>query len=256
MMHKCGPVDRRISIQGQSNAVGQGNLADLSAHPLSGDPDLASFASQTFERVYIYGDTAGAYQKLTIGSNNMANSATQFGPEFGIAVRWMRETSAGRLYIDKYGVNGQAISQFQQGSSYWTNLAARMTAASNWLAARGINPVYAGWVWLQGESDESQTQAYYESQLSAFIASRVSAGMDSGIGRRVLIQMSTSSSMYGATVAAAKLAYAAANPTTVDIATMPAYFNAGNLHSSARGQLQMGYDAFSKLFSKPTKVVP
>ena len=253
MMHKCGPIDRRISLQGQSNAVGQGNVSDLSATPLSANPDLAAFASQPFDRVYIYNNAAAAYQKLSIGTNNMANSATQFGPEFGIAVRWTRETSKGRLFIDKFGVNGQAISLFQQGTSYWTNLAARMTAANNWLASQGIKPVYAGWVWLQGESDYAQTQAYYHDQLAAYIASRISAGMDPGIGRRVLIQMSTASTMYGATVASAKLAYAEANPTTVDITTMPAYFNADNLHSSARGQLQMGYDAFSKLFSKPAK---
>lgn len=248
------PLDRMVFIQGQSNAVGLGGTAELSTAPLSADPTLAILEAADFSRVYIYVPGPNNYQKLRINTNNDAYSANMFGPEFGIAVRWMQETVKGNLYIFKYAIGGQAIASFQEGTSYWTNLAARYAAGNTWLANNNIHPVKMGWLWVQGESDYTQTQSYYETQLNTYISSLTTLGLLQSNSRRVLAQMPTSSTMYSAAITAAKTANAAANTTTTALITMPNYLLGDSLHENARGQLQIGYDAFASIFSRPSKV--
>ena len=60
--------------------------------------------------------------------------------------------------------------------------------------------------------------------------------------------MKAGTSGYGAGVAAAKSARAAANPSTTSTVTMD-YYSGDNLHLGAQGQVQLGYDGYEKIFS-------
>ena len=266
LLSNSGTLHRRIAIAGQSNAMGKGLRSQISS-TMAGDPGLVIFDSNAFERVYIWNPASGAYENLRNGVNADAQNGTTMGPEFGIAVRWMRETSRGNLYIDKAQFDGQPIANFQSGSSriydnsnadgvsnYWNIALNRVNAANAWLAARGIRPRNMGLLWVQGESDKGQTQAYYSGQLTTFLANRVAANMQPAGALNLLVQMYPGTSLYSAEIVAAKSAVAAANPITTKTFQMSPYFNGDNLHNSARGQVQMGYDAFELFFQKPRLV--
>jgi hypothetical protein len=251
MMALTRPMDRRISIQGQSNAVGVADRADLSSSPLSADTGLAAFNASPFPRVFIFNNASGNYEPLTLGTNNAAYTSTVFGPEFGIAVRWMRETVKGNLYIDKFAESGQPISYFQSGQSFFTSALSYKAAQDAWLVANKVRPARMGWLWLQGESDSGASQAQYESALTTLISDRIANGLQDANGMRLLMQMYVGSSMYGSGVSAAKTSYASANPTTTRVIPLTNNFKADNVHLNGRGMLQVGYDAYSAFFSRP-----
>jgi hypothetical protein len=101
----------RVMLQGQSNCWGVGRRAEIAA---LGD-GLSAFDGRPFERVFIMLDN-GTYEALEIGKNNSAVDNC-IGCEFGLAVRWTRETTRGNLYIDKQYLDGMPISYFQDGYS-------------------------------------------------------------------------------------------------------------------------------------------
>lgn len=254
-----GAIHRRISIQGQSNARGKGARSEIAA--LS-DNGLTVFDTGTFARVYIWNPTAGAYQQMKNDTNTDALSGC-IGPEFGLAVRWMRETVRGKLYIDKLQYDGHAIADFQSGSgvvynqaygdgtsNYWQLSVSHRAAADAWLTNNNIRVSNMGWLWIQGESDNNQTQAYYQGQLATYIANRISAGLQPSNAQNLIVQMYPGTALFAQTIVDAKTAYQAANPATAKLFTMTNHFNADNLHSNAQGQLQMGYDSFELFFSK------
>lgn len=247
--------DQRITIWGQSNAWGQGLLSDLSAAPLSSDSGLAAFGAGTFDRVWIR-QADGSYLKLSPSSQiTWLAAAGCFGPEFGLAVRWMRETSSGNLFIDKNAGSGIDIYGFRiDGSGYISDgVGGRWTASNTWLSSHGYTVTNAGWIWVQGESDYAQTQAYYQNALQVIINQRTADGLQNAATKRVLWQMTPGSNKYAQTVFDAKAAIAAASPSNTTAPVMPNYFNADNLHISARGQLQLAYDSFSTIFGFPAK---
>lgn len=245
------PMDRRISIEGQSNAVGLAAQSDIAA--LS-DATLGAYASSAFSRVLIFNPSSGNYEPLRLGVNNMGYSASQFGAEFGIAVRWMRETIKGNLYIDKNASGGQPISYFMEGTSVFTALLANTVSQNAWLSANKKRASHMGWLWVQGETDRALTQAAYEASLTTYIGSRLANSLMNGNGFRILPQVPIASTQYGAGVADAKTHYISINPS---VAKTIQYGQLGgdSLHMNAKGITQFGFDAFSVFFSKPLLVL-
>lgn len=245
--------NQRISIWGQSNAQGWAERSGLSASPLSDDPGLATYGSGTFSRVYIW--DGSAYSQLN-SANHKSGGGTQMGPEFGLAVRWMRETTTGNLYIDKEAVASTSIDHFVPGGTFYNTAKGRRISANTWLSSNGISVTDAGLAWVQGESDKTQTQNWYQARLEALIAAWLADGIISSWTKRLLMNMVVGSFLYDANIVAAKNAIAAASPSNtlaVDmVPTFAGYMNSSDLlHALARGQVHMGYRTFEYFFSAP-----
>jgi hypothetical protein len=241
------PASARIRINGQSNCLGVAARSELSESPLSADAGLAEFDADQFDRVLIWVNYLSQYQALKIGTNNMAYTSSTFGPEFGLAVRWMRETTSGILYIDKWSADGSAIASWRDGQTNFEDMQTRYGNASSWLSFNSVTPAADGWVWVQGESDRLQTQSYYYDELTALQAERVAAGISPSGEKRVIAQMVSGTTHYSAAIVAAKTQFVGETANASEITFAP-YMNGDNLHLNARGQLQLGYDAFSALF--------
>jgi hypothetical protein len=166
----------------------------------------------------------------------------------------MRETTAGNLYIDKHTEGGQPISFFQSGGAFFTEAQTRRAAQNAWLQANSVQAAQLGWLWVQGESDSAASEAAYLSALTTMTTDRVTAGLMLPTAARVLVQMRPGTALYGAGVAAAKRTYAAGNGSLTALLEMSGSFDSDNIHLNARGQLQLGYDAFSALTGFTTKV--
>jgi len=242
---------RIVSIQGQSNAFGLGPRSGISN--LS-DATLIDYDDVAFPRVFIFNPATGDYENLIIGTNNQAySSGENFGPEFGLAVRWTREVPKGNLYLDKQIGDGQPISYFQSGGEFFSTMLSRRTTANAWLAANNVSPVNAGVAWVQGESDAAQTQAYYEGALDTYMDSLVSSDPQilTATSKQVIAQMAVGTSLYSADIVAAKAAYVSANSDVAKLVTFANHMNGDNLHLNAQGQVQLGYDIFEQMFNKP-----
>lgn len=244
------PGNVRIAIWGQSNALGRALRSDIAASPLSSDPELEDYdtGALTFSRVMIW--TGSAYQTLEPGVNTQATS-NQFGPEFGLAVRWMRQTTAGTLYLEKAAGSGISITNFAQpsGVNYASGVAER-GQADTWLSGQGVTLAADHFLWIQGESDEAQTQEWYQTRLQDLLdALHTNSFLVSPGSRIVLSQMHPSTDTYGAGVAAAKDAIAAATPSRIAALQFDYYMKSGdNIHYNGRGQVQHAYDAFAFFF--------
>lgn len=238
----------RIAIWGQSNAVGRALRTDISSSPLSSDTGLATFDAGTFSRVRI--GTPTSYDLLQPSANNRCTSG-DFGAEFALAVRWMRETTSGILFIDKWSSSGISITSnyFIHGQFPYTTAQAERAAGNTWLTNNGVTINQEAFVWIQGESDQGQTQAFYTSYLTPFLSYQVSDGFHGANDKVVLAQMAVGSANYDANIAAAKSAAVAGNTTTL---ATPLYMKADNLHYNGRGQVQIGYDLFSRIFNAST----
>lgn len=236
----------RIAIWGQSNAIGRASQSDLAASPLSADPELQDYMDGTLPLTRCYIWTGSVFSQMD-ASNNGAN-AGQFGPEFGIAVRWMRETTAGNLYFEKNGISGSSIDpNFVPGYYIYENAITEHDQGTTWLASNVVTVAAKKWLWVQGETDLSQSQSWYETRLQALIDDRALQGAMDSTSIQVLAQMKSGTIGYGAGVSAAKTAIAAAAPSYIKTVQM-SYYGGDNLHPNARGQLQLGYDAFEKFF--------
>lgn len=244
------PAASRISIWGQSNAVGRAEQADISASPLSSDAGLSTYAALGFSRVYIW--TGTAYALLTMSNNQSASG--QFGAEFGIAARWMRETTGGYLFIDKNADSGVSITSFAPDAYvYYTRGRNWRTAQNTWMSNNGFSGVVdSGFIWIQGESDAAQTQSWYQTRLETILTTAQTDAIIGANTKRLLMQMATGTASYSAAIAAAKSAIASANPTNTLAPSMPGsgYMKADNMHQNGRGQVQAGYDAFELIFNK------
>lgn len=243
--------DARIAIWGQSNAYGRAERADIAASPLSvSDPGLTTLDAGTFNRVWIW--TGSAYEKLQPSVNNGAD-AGQFGPEFGIAVRWERETASGNLYLEKAALGGVSITYFDPASPEYAGFKTEHLQGNTWLTTAGpggtpVTLAYNALLWVQGESDVGQTQSWYQTRMAALIAARVSDGLMASGDVSLLAQIFPGTAGYDANITAAKAALAAATPTTVKTINFASYYKPDNIHLDARGQVQMGYDTFAAVF--------
>ena len=237
-----------IIIDGQSNAGGVAPRSGLSSTPLDANPDLATYDAGVFSRVYMWSTVGGAFYQLDPGFNQDSNDpSTQFGPEFGLAVRHSEETQAGKLYIIKTWQNGVAIASWRDGQSLFETAQSRCANALAWLSNNSVVIGRRGWLWVQGEADYTQTEAYYYEQLDALNSERVAAGMSHASERQVIAQMYSGSAYYGAGVDAANSAYVADNSAMRFEVRFTNHFNGDNVHLNAQGQVQLGYDAFEKI---------
>lgn len=245
------PIHRRVCVEGQSNAFGVGGRNELILSPLSSDSGLATFDAAPFSRVYIFNPTSSAYEPLRMGYNQLTDTYL-LGPEFGLAVRWMRETTRGNLYIDKNVQSGAAIAYFQQGAGtgFYEATVSRRAAANAWLLANGLRVAEMGLLWVQGESDNGQTQSYYQSALESMIGNKIAAGLLPANAKIILAKQLETSLQYAANIRAAQDGYIASHPSTAAGIVYPPYFNSDNLHLNARGQIQLAYDAYSLFFSR------
>lgn len=247
-------VNARVTLQGQSNAWGVGVITDIAA---LGD-GLSAMAAVVFDRVYI--DNNGVYQKLLMGTNNRAYDANgrgpAFGPEFGLAVRWMRETTTGYLFIDKSFIDGSPIAPFQAGTSYFANLVSERVNLNAWLVTNGFTGANSvkdvAWYWVQGEGDHTQTAAYYQDQLNTLVASLASSSpiLVPTSAKKIMTQIPSTTAAFGQGVADAKVAFVNSTPNA-RLINYTTNLNPDNLHLNAKGQVQLSYDAYERIFNKP-----
>lgn len=237
--------NHRVAIWGQSNAIGRADRTDIALAPLSSDTGLSVFDAGTFSRVFIW--DGSAYVQLS-GANNKC-TAGQFGSEFGLAVRWMRETTSGNLYIDKEGFSGVSITYFDPVGANYPSMVSRRSSADDWLSSNAISVTDSGFLWIQGETDYTQSQSWYETRLQALINARTSSALQGEGTKRLLMQMAVGSLNYAAAQVAAKSSIAAASPSNTLAPSMLFSMKADNQHQNGRGQVQAGYDAFEKIFN-------
>lgn len=243
----------RITLQGQSNCWGVGPISEISA---LGD-GLSVLAGNVFDRVYI--DVGGnSYQKLQLNMNNRgagSGAGPTFGPEFGLAVRWMRETTKGNLYIDKSYIDGSPIAPFQDGASggYFNTLKSTRSNLNAWLVTNGIVGVKdVAWLWVQGEGDHANSATYYQDQLNIYTASMAASSpiIVPTRAKKIVTQCYPGTAAYGQGVADAKVAFV--NSTAnARLVLYTNNFNSDNLHLNAKGQVQLSYDAYERIFNKP-----
>lgn len=239
--------DARVAIWGQSNAVGRASRAEISQAPLSSDPELATYDAGTFSRVRIWNGSAYVNLQPSV-FNGQTVFAGQFGPEFGLAVRWMRETSAGTLFIDKNCDGGISITEFAPPSAaFFASGATESAQGDAWIASNGFSVGRKAMLWVQGEQDAAQSESWYRDRLDAMLAAVRSEGILGASSLVLLAQMPTASAANGAGVAAAKAAHVAANPGNSQTVAMRNYLG-DSVHLDARGQVQLGYDAFRLIF--------
>lgn len=241
----------RIIIMGQSNAIGRADTADLHATPLSGIPD--NIRGQ-FNRVWM-ADLYGTYYKLELAVTNRGYTAAAFGTEIAIAYRWLLTHPSGELFLNKYTIDGSAIANFLSGTSFYTNtLTVGYANSTTWLKNNGYDVVAAGLVWLQGESDYTDTWSTYYNKLNSLFTSMTTDGFISSRTRIVLSGISTHSTLWGAGVDSAFQIYASNtnhyaryidNKTYTDL-------NSDSLHWNGHAMFRIGYEAVRLVFGADT----
>lgn len=240
--------NRRIAIWGQSNALGRAEQSDLSLPPLDADPELQAYMSgaKPFSRVFI--QVGANFVPLT--NANTGTIAGQFGPEFGLAVRWTRDTTGGNLYIEKKAFSGQSITYFDPTGLPFSSWITEHNRGTTWLQTNGITVTGKDWLWVQGETDMNQSTQWYQDRLTALIDARTANGMTTPQTMMVFALMKVGSSQWSANNDAAKQAVAAVDPAHRKLIRMD-HYKADKLHSDGRGQLKLSYDTFSELFGTP-----
>jgi len=242
------PPNARISMWGQSNAVGAALRTGIAAAPLSSDAELQDYDDATlpFSRVKFW--NGSSYATLVPGSNSGA-SATEFGPEFGFAVEWMRRTTSGVLYLDKNAAGGISITSFEPDvGARWTTGVTERGQQDAWLASNGVSIDSSRdfWFWSQGEADYIQNQAWYEPKMQELVDALIVEGILPS--KAVLTDIPSGSGRYNTGISAAKQAVADGSGGNIIKLVEPNYFEADNLHLNARGQVQRSYDAYAFLF--------
>lgn len=249
-----GATNALVAIWGQSNAMGDAFRADITASPLSSDSGLATYNSAPFDRVWVW--TGSAFDRLNMAANPQGTSGGRFGPEFGLGVRWMRETTSGDLYLVKNAQGSQSITAFAPGAgAMYLAGQPKHAAAEAWLVTNSKAIGARGMVWIQGEADAGQAGGWYSTRLATLVAAWRSDSIIGGSDSVMLWQMHPSSAQYGAGVAADKAAFAAANGPSVTAPVLPYYMKPDNLHLNGRGQVQTGYDCAERILSLPAATV-
>jgi hypothetical protein len=246
----------RITIEGQSNALGVGLASGLASPPFN----TALFNwGLDISRVFIWNPKTDAYENIKIGVNNMASwdpfyiasggtpTASSFGPEIGLALAWLQTHKSGNLYIDKNVGDGRPIAYFQKGGVYYTEKTARKTKADQWLKDRGITVSELGFIWIQGEGDYTQTKSYYKSQLTTLINDRIEDGFIDSKSKLIITQIPSTSGNYGTGVADAKTEYVSENKLAV-LVQYTNNFNGDNIHLNTTGQINLGLKSGINIF--------
>lgn len=122
-------------IAGQSNAVGQGLIADLPSN-LSG--------AITGAKIW----NGSAFATLEAGTNNEGDSASEHGPELSFAKELLDNGEDSEIFIVKYAANGTSMnSDWQKGGTHYDALIAELEAAGY------QNYTLGGLLFYQGEED-------------------------------------------------------------------------------------------------------
>lgn len=245
---QADPGNVLIQIWGQSNGEGRALRADIDASPLDADPGLETYNAGTFSRVYIW--TGSAFAQLNPATNNQSSS-TEFGAEFGLAVRWTRETTTGNLYIVKNTGSGLSITSFEPiaGTRYLAGETEKGQFDS-WLTSNSVTLAQRAMIWWQGEADYTETQEWYETRMGDLYAAWIADDFIDATDRVILLQMPVGTSRYDADIAAAKTAVAADYAPHATAPSAAAYMAVDNLHQDARGQVQTAYDCFARIFDR------
>lgn len=243
----------RITIEGQSNAVGYANINDL----------LLNYNSiawhKALSRVFMWNPTTNQYENLrietnsfgigtSIGQDPIPNSQTSndyFGVEIPIALIWLETHKTGNLYINKDTGNGQPISYFQKGTSYYSRKADRKSKADKWLFDRGIQVSEDGFVWIQGESDINNTN--YLANLNKLVSDRIDDGFLKNYTKIIITQINTGNSGYSSNVSDSKSQYVASN-NKASLVAYPSQTLSDNLHLTTDSIMTLGFNAASKIF--------
>lgn len=260
----------RITIMGQSQAEGAAHVASLASYPLNLD---TFHFTDTLKRVWIWNTTRSQYEPMIIGVNNRAgNDASvivyppalipssayqQFGPELGIAQRWIEENPSGILLIDKWVADGQKIGQFGKDTGHvWTQMVTGRALATAWLKARNWTAYDKGWMFVQGNADNGSTQTYYQTQLTKLIRDLQWNNYINTSSTLVVPQdpaLAQHPEQVDVNINNARLAVAANNPNmvvfTYDTTTIPE----DHMHADAYSQLNMGYNAYKYIFNTSYK---
>lgn len=248
-------VHSRITIEGQSNALGVGYSTGLSVSPYNA---AAFIWLNEFSRVFIWNPKTNNYENLKVGVNNMSawdayylNPASPtpvpqptFGPELGIALMWLQTHPVGNLYIDKNVGDGRPIAYFQKGQPYYSEKLERKNKADEWLKERNIKVNEVGFVWVQGENDRAQTKEYYRTQLNALISDRIEDGFIKDTTILIITQIPSSSVGYGLGVYQAKSEFIQANKMAFAV-EYPDLYNSDNIHLNTAGQINLGIKSAS-----------
>lgn len=238
----------RISFWGQSNAAGAALRSGIYQAPLTSDPGLQDYDNGTtpFTRVMFWNGTA--YAPLVPGSNAGTDS-DRMGPEFGVAVKWMRETTSGVLYLDKNAVGGTSITAFEpEVGARWTAGLAAKAAQDAWLSANSVTIDLARtfWFWSQAEADYIYDQAWYQPKLQALVDALILENILPSKG--FITDIPNGSSRYNPGISAAKQAVADASGGTLTNFMQGLYMEPDNLHFNAQGQVETSYALYNFVF--------
>ncbi len=248
-----GAPSARISIWGQSNAGGAALRSGISS--ITADTELVDWddGTLTFDRVKFW--NGSAYAAYVPGTNHGTDS-DRLGPEFGLAVRWMRETAGGTLYLDKNAVGGTSIDAFQPPSgARWTAGVSARSSQDSWLSSNGVTiPSGREFIfWSQAEADYIESEAWYETRMQTLADEWIADGYITGLG--VLTLIPNGHSRYNVGINTAKQTVADGSSGLIVTLMQPLYMESDNLHFNARGQVQTAFDAYALYFDASTITV-
>lgn len=178
-----------ITAAGQAPMSGDGPAADAvpffillgSENALGGAPlaGLPSYLSGSQTGVKIWNPTAGTFQDLLAGTNNLS-AAASFGPEMSLG-HALRDKENATIYLVKLAVSGSSMTPRIGTTNDWcppslelfSDLMTRVDAALAWIASNLLSPVELGGVFVVlGETDSADDDAssLYQGYLTALVA--------------------------------------------------------------------------------------
>lgn len=241
----------RVILMGQSNGGGTGDSIDLYDSIFLGQKfDY----TDTMSRVLIANLVNGTYNPYLLGVNTVQYLPGEIGSDLFFGQRWVENTHQNKLLIHKRVRDGGAISLFQKGGSYYTDLMNIFDSADTKLAEQGYKARNVAWVWVQGESDKTSDSATYSAALYQLVDSLKADSVIMPYTKMIIAGISTGSKMYGAGVRAAQEAFVADNPLARFINTDSFTFEADTLHYDARGLANLGYTAYQYSYDADSKL--
>lgn len=167
-----------IIINGQSNAIGKGDVGDFDIAPLNAvSPD----PRRTFTNVKIWNPKGGhvTFERLLAGTNNLGawdttivnpgyeTSYVSAGSELGVGQRYEPLLPGRTLYIIKQVGDGMPLSHWNTGSAGWTSLINDyLTPAFAEITSMGKTPRIRMFLRVQGEADVSTVN--YDALIQSF----------------------------------------------------------------------------------------
>lgn len=164
-----------LYVAGQSNCISAGTTGS----------DVPAELQGVLSDIYIWRASTGQFEPYEAGVNSFPTGATgqgRWGPEAQFALRWKADRPGIPLYIVKRGVGSSALDAAARsaGVGIWDETAGELYAdfkndadtAKAALTATGKIPTSFSFIWMQGETDATNTTAAtdYGTNLTSFIA--------------------------------------------------------------------------------------